>query len=144
MADTKAAVIKTENDGTVWVRPVYALCTSCESAGTCTKRGTPFKAVNPSNFTVKAGDTVSLASSPEARFAQGVYALLFPVMFAVAGYACTPLVLGLAGVVAGEGLKALGVLVCMFAAAGIVLVTRKFAKKVVKPEITGVEEKKFE
>ena len=141
MASSKVAVIKIESDGTVWVRPVQALCISCESAGTCTKRGAPFKAVNPGNFPVKAGDTVALASSSKAKIAQGVYALLFQVACAVAGYAYTPLFAGLAGVAAGEGLRSAGVLVGLFAAAGIVLVTRKFAKKVVKPEITGVEGK---
>jgi hypothetical protein len=142
MAGSKVAVLKIESDGTVWVRPVLeGMCISCESAGTCAKRGSPFKVVNPANFPVCAGDTVSLASSSKAKFAQGLYALLFPVAFAVAGYVAMPAIAGLTGVIVGEGLRALGVLVFMFAAAGIVLVTRKFAKKVVKPEITGVEEK---
>jgi hypothetical protein len=67
---------------------------------------------------------------------------LFPVAFAVVGYAYTPAIASFAGVVAGEGLRALGVLVFMFAASGIVLITRKIAKKQAKPEITGIEEKK--
>jgi positive regulator of sigma E activity len=142
MASSKAAVLRIESDGTVWVRPVLeGMCISCESAGTCTKRGTPFKAVNPGNFPVCAGDTVALASSSKAKIAQGVYALLFPVACAVAGYALSPVIAAHVRVVAGEGLRALGVLVFMFAAAGIVLATRKFAKKMAKPEITGVEEK---
>jgi hypothetical protein len=143
MAGNKVAVLKIESDGTVWVRPVLeGMCISCESAGTCAKRGTPFKVVNPANFPVCAGTIVSLASSSKAKIAEGLYALLFPVAFAVVGYAYTPAIASLAGVVAGEGLRALGVLVFMFAASGIVLVTRKIAKKQAKPEITGIEEKK--
>jgi positive regulator of sigma E activity len=142
MAGSKVAVLKIESDGTVWVRPVLeGMCISCESAGTCAKRGTPYKVVNPANFPVCAGDMVSLASSSKAKIVQGLYALLFPVAFAVVGYAYTPAIAGLAGIVAGEGLRAFGVLVFLFAASGIVLVTRKFAKKWVRPEITGVEEK---
>ena len=139
----KAAVLKIESHGTVWVRPILeGMCISCESAGTCAKRGTPFKVVNSANFPVRAGAIVSLASSKRAQIMQGVYALLFPIACAVAGYAFAPAIASLAGVAAGEGLRVLSVLVCMFAASGIVLVTRKFAKKLVKPEVTGIIEEK--
>jgi positive regulator of sigma E activity len=141
MSGTKVVVVKIESDGAVWVRPVIeGMCISCDRMGSCGKRGTPFRVMNSANFPVCAGDTVVIAASRRASIAQGLYALLFPIAFAALGYASAPLFAGLLGIVAGEGLKALGVLVFLFAASGIVLVTRKFARKWVKPEITGVED----
>jgi hypothetical protein len=142
VADSKVTVTEIDGSGAIWVRPILeGVCISCERASSCSKQGSLFRAENAAGLPVSPGDTVRLASSSGAKTVQGLFSLLFPVAAAVLGYAVSPAIVGLAGSAAGEGVKVLGALAFMLAASGLVLATVKFAKKLVKPEITEIVEK---
>ncbi|WP_059369387.1 SoxR reducing system RseC family protein [Treponema endosymbiont of Eucomonympha sp.] len=131
----KAVVSAVDNDE-VWVLPMLGdACAGCGQAG-CAKRGASFRVANSARHPVQRGDVVVIAASARTKTAQGLFALLFPVASAVLGYAVATSLLRLAGRTAGEGAKALSVLVGTALAVCVVLLASK--RMPARAEITEI------
>ena len=132
----KALVTSVEGDD-VFVMPlIKSECASC--AAGCDKRGNAFAVANPRKFPVKAGDAVRLGMSSVWQNIRGLIALLFPFCSAVAGYFLAPFVASLFGKTAGDGWRALCVLVFLGVASGIVLLLTRGVSVSGKNEILEV------
>ena len=123
----RAQVVAVE-DGNIKVVPLISdTCINCEKSA-CSRRGKPFAVCNPKNISVKSGDVVKVSSPLLHQVLQALFALVFPVLCAVAGYLLVP---------GSEGVKAVAVTVCFALGAAIVFVVTHFLPPF-KSEITDI------
>jgi len=132
----KGQVIQITND-TITVIPLISnACLSCASG--CSKRGKPFVVVNPRHFAVTQGSIVKIGASKGTAALQGAIALLFPFFCAIAGFFCAKPVASLFGKTAGDGLRALFVLLFLVLSGILVFIVTRKIPFPGKPEIIEV------
>ena len=121
----KALVLSTDKNITVMPLENES-CTTCSVSG-CKKKTVTFAAKNVHNLDLSVGKIVILKASKKMQIVQGLVSLLAPVLFAVSGYFLSIPICSFFGKPAGEGAKALGVLISFLISAGCVFfLTRKF------------------
>jgi positive regulator of sigma E activity len=111
-------------------------CLSC-TAG-CAKQGKSFEVSNPLHLPVEKGSIVKIGTSKKAQNLQGIIALLFPFLCAVAGYFCAPSIASLFNKEAGDGLRAIFVLFFLLLSSLFVFLLSKFHPFAGKPEIQSL------
>lgn len=85
----KALVVSTTAKG-VLVKPLLTgACINCKKSA-CAQQGTPFLVSNPEQFPLATGAIVTLTASKAAQAFQALFALLFPIGAAIAGYLIAP------------------------------------------------------
>lgn len=133
----KACVLNFENDS-VWVTPILSdTCINC-SQPACEKRGKPFPAINPKGFELKCGDVVQLGVSGSAQLVQVFVALIIPIVAAVGGYFLAEPVAQLFGKVVTEGMRAIGVLLCLGITTTVITIITRSKLNFSKPIIINV------
>lgn len=132
----KGQVIAISNDAITVIPLITDACLSC-TAG-CAKRGKPFTVSNPSKLPVSQGSIVRVGASKGAAGIGGLVALLFPFACAVGGYFAATPIAALFHKTAGDGLRALFVLLFLVASAAIVFFISRKAPLPGKPEIIEV------
>lgn len=125
----KGIVVKIENEQVTILPFIKDACASCSH--NCSEHGgvhcEPYLATNPHSIPLKEGMVVGIAAEKKAEAVQGIASLLFPFLFAVAGFIFSAKIAGLLGMIATEGFKALCTLSFLCISALIVLVlTRIF------------------
>ena len=123
----KGIVVKIENEEVTILPFVKDACASCSH--NCSEHAScePYTATNPNSLPIKEGTVVGISAEKKAETTQGIISLLFPFLFAVAGFALSAKIAGFLGMIATEGFKALCTLIFLCASALIVLaVTRIF------------------
>jgi len=123
----RAQIIAVDGNDIKVVPLISDVCINCEKSS-CAKRGKSFYVSNPKNYSVKKGDVVKISSPLFHQILQALFALLLPVLCAVAGYLFVP---------GSEGVKAFAVTGCFFAGAVVVFVVTHFLPPF-KSEIAGV------
>lgn len=128
MRDKALVVSVTGNK--VLVKPLLTgACINCKKSS-CAQQGTPFRVANPEHFTLAAGSVVTLTASKAAQAFQALFALLFPIASAIAGYMVSP---------ENEKSRAIWSIAGFILASVIVfIVTRLFPPR--ESSIAGVEE----
>jgi len=121
----KAFVISVQDD-IITVMPMgKEACATCGAE--CSKKSATFVVCNPNKLDVTAGSTVRLQAKKNMQIIQGLVSLMVPVLSAVAGYFLSSPICSLFGKTAGEGAKALGVLILFLISSGLVFFfTRRF------------------
>ncbi|MBO5235802.1 MAG: SoxR reducing system RseC family protein [Spirochaetaceae bacterium] len=133
----KACVLNFEKDS-VWVTPILSdTCINCNQPA-CEKRGKPFPAINPKAFELKCGDVVQLGVSAKAQFAQVFLALIIPILAAIGGYFLAEPVAQLFGKMVTEGMRAVGVLLCLGITTTIITIITRSKLILSKPVIINV------
>ena len=113
----KAIVVSTDKKITV-LELKKDECAGCSLA--CTKKSSPIEVSNPQNFQLKKGSLVLISAGKKVQAMQGIISLLFPVLFALAGYFLASPILSIFNKTAGDGAKALFVLIFLFTSASSV------------------------
>lgn len=112
-------------------------CLSCKEG--CSRRGSPFTALNKKNLQIKKGDLAVIAASKSAEAAQAVVSLLIPAACAVAALQlANPISLALWKVPSSEGFKALCVLAGILIPSAAALALSRFKIRPSKPYIEKV------
>ena len=123
----RAQIVSVDGDEIKVVPLISDVCINCEKS-TCAKRGKSFFVSNPKSFLVKNGDVVKISSPLFHQILQALFALVLPVLCAVAGYLLVP---------GSEGVKAFAVTGCFFVGAAVVFIVTHFLPPF-KSEIAGV------
>src|SRR5574344_1615051 len=108
------------------------------STAGCAKRGKPFNVSNPNKLSISQGSMVRVGASRGAAGLGGLVALLFPFACAVGGYFCATPIAAFFHKAAGDGLRALFVLLFLVLSATIVFFISRKAPFPGKPEILEV------
>ena len=108
-------------------------CATCTAS--CAKRGKAITAANPRGLPLAVGSVVTVTAKKSMQYLQGAVALLVPTLCAVAGYLLAPLLWALAGRTAGDGARALCVLLFLFLSGAAVFAVTRFSPIPGKPEI---------
>ena len=134
-----AEVISVSEDGKeAQVCPVITnACLSCKER--CSRRGTPFAALNAKGLPVQKGDLVQISASKKAEALQALFSLLIPAACAVAAYcAANPLSRLFWQKAAQENFKALCVLLGILIPGAAVLALSRFKIRPSKPYIEKI------
>ena len=123
----RAQIIAIDGNDIKVVPLISDVCINCEKS-TCAKRGKSFSVSNPKNYSVKNGDVIKISSPLLHQILQALFALVLPVLCAIAGYLFVP---------GSEGIKALAVTGCFVAGAAVVFIVTHFLPPF-KSEIVGV------
>lgn len=87
-------IVKIEKDSRITAVPVISdACINCSENG-CKKTGKPFEITNPKKIPVYEGCIANIAVNDGITARQTVWAILFPVLAAAAGYALPTLITG--------------------------------------------------
>ncbi len=133
----RRAMVVSLKGGDIRVLPLFNdECASC--AAGCSKRGEPFAVTNPNKLPLKTGVIVSISSPKQIQAVEGLLSLLVPFTCSVAAYFAAVPLAGCFGLQAGDGLRAVSVLVGLaLSSLGVLIITRKlpFRKK---PEIREI------
>ena len=79
-------IVKIDKDGIITAVPVISEACLCCSESSCKKTGKPFEITNPLSILVYEGCVVSITAKAGTTARQTVFAVLFPVLAASAGY----------------------------------------------------------
>ena len=116
---------------------VTEACLSCKEG--CARRGSPFAALNPQGFCIKAGDLVRITASQTAEGLQAIFSLLMPALFAVAAFfLANPISRALWQRESADGFKALCVLIGILFSGSLVMALSRFRIRAAKPIIDKV------
>lgn len=135
---TERALVITTDGSSAQVMPFEKdACATC--GGDCEKKHSTFLVKNPKNLPIKTGSLVTLQSSKKAQALEGLVSLIFPILCSIAGFFLATPFMRIFGKTAGEGAKALGVLLMLILSSTLVyLISRKIPKKGI-PEICALE-----
>ncbi len=131
-----AEVISVSEDGKeAEVCPIVTdACLTCKEG--CARRGSPFKALNKSGFSIKAGDLVRITASQTAESLQAVFSLLIPAACAVTAFFLSgPASRALWQKESSEGFKAFCVLLGILIPGAAVMALSRFKIRPSQPVI---------
>ena len=118
----KGIVVKIESEQVTVLPFVKDACATCSHK--CSERGgelrEPYTATNPHSIPLREGMVVGITAEKKAEAIQGIFALLLPFLFAVAGFVFSGKIAKLLGLVATEGFKALCTLAFLCSSAALV------------------------
>ncbi len=123
----RAQIVSVDGDVIKVVPLISDVCINCEKSS-CAKRGKSFEVSNPKSFPIKRGDVVKISSPILQQILQALFALVLPVLCAIAGYFLVP---------GSEGAKAAAATVCFVVGAAVVFIVTHFLPPF-KSEISGV------
>lgn len=132
----KGQVIKIVGTTATVIPLITDACLSC-TAG-CAKRGKPFNVKNTNNLPLTIGSIVRIGASKKATAVGGILALLFPFACAVAGFFCATPIASLFHKTAGDGLRALLVLIFLVLSASVVFFISRKVSFPGQPEVLEV------
>jgi uncharacterized membrane protein YoaK (UPF0700 family) len=132
----KAVVTKITGQDILVVPLITDACLSCKNG--CAKRGKPFTVSNKKNLPVQTGTIVKISASPLKQAVQGITALLFPVICAVAGYLAAPAAARTIGRPVTEGFRAGLVLLFLALSSLIVYLLSRSSIHLTKSEIAEI------
>ena len=97
----KGIVVKIENEEVTILPFVKDACASCSH--NCSEHAScePYTAANPHALPIKEGTVVGVSAEKKAEARQGIISLLFPFLFAVAGFALSAKIAGFLGRIQG-------------------------------------------
>ncbi|HAK68387.1 MAG TPA: hypothetical protein DEO40_04525 [Treponema sp.] len=123
---TRQAIVVSLDDEKIAVSPLQkGGCMGC--GGECSHSCPTFNVENPRELPLEIGTVVTLEAPPFSQAIQGIISLLFPIAAAIAGFFSAPFAASLFGKTAGDGTKALMVLLGLLISTALVFfVTRKF------------------
>ena len=124
----RVMIVSVQDDNSVSVLPVINdECAKCASG--CSKRGSQFTAKNPQNFSVRTGSIVAVSTPKSKQALEGILSLVVPFLSAICGYFVMP---------AGDGAKAVGVLLFLTLSSALVLFINRRIPEFSKPEIIEI------
>lgn len=131
------ALVTEVNANEITIIPLITdACLNCKQG--CAKQGKPFSVTNPQNLSVIKGSIVKVGSSKLTEGLQGILSLAVPVICAASGFFAAGPIAKLFGITAGEGLKALCVLLFLFISATVIFFLSRKLKFAGKPRILEI------
>lgn len=135
---SKTAVVLSTEAGSVSVIPVSKLeCASCSAS--CGNRQEAVSATNPKGFALTVGDVVYIAANGRRQALEALFSLLFPFLSAVAGYFAANPLASFLGIKAGDGIRAVSVLLFLVLSSAFVLLATRCLPQAGRIEIVGVD-----
>lgn len=133
----QACILNFEHN-VVWVTPLLSdTCINCNHPA-CAKRGSPFQATNPNKLELKCGDIVKLGAPLKAQVAQGLVALLLPIIAAIGGYFLAEPVATFFNHSVTEGIRAAGVLLGLGVTTTLITILTRSKLNFAKPIIVSI------